>query len=109
MAERTPEQEVERARRAEALLSDPQLREAFDAYRARLHDQWHKSPARDAEGREKLFQMTVALDEAEVGLRAMIQMGKAARDKMQQMEDAAKPRMFMPRIGEVLVNGPPNA
>jgi hypothetical protein len=55
---------IDRAHRAERLLKDPLLVEAFDKVRAAILAAFEASPARDAEGREHLFQRLKALNDA---------------------------------------------
>ena len=53
----TPEQDVERGRRARELLDDDLLGEALDAIEAEVIKQWGDCPARDKDGKELLWQL----------------------------------------------------
>src|SRR3546814_10799433 len=54
MADRT-ESEIHRGEQAARLLNEPLMIEAFATIEQELTEQWQNSPARDAEGREKLW------------------------------------------------------
>jgi hypothetical protein len=80
----TPEKEVQRGHQAQAILDDPLYQEAFDAVRKEITRQWQNSPARDAEGREKLWLSSKLLDRLEAHLTSVMESGKLAKATLAQ-------------------------
>ena len=78
------ETEVERARQAREITEHPLWAEAFDAYRKRLMDEWAASPARDTDGREKLWLMVKTASAVERHLAEMLETGKLASIQMEK-------------------------
>lgn len=60
----SPEERLARASKARALLTSDIYAESFDAVRAELLRKWEQSPVRDTDGREYLFLMLKALNDA---------------------------------------------
>lgn len=81
----TPEKEVQRGHQAAAILDDPLYREAFDTVRSEIEHQWRNSPARDAEGREKLWLSSKILDRLEQHLKSVMDSGKMARSTLYRL------------------------
>lgn len=67
---------IDRAVRAERLLNDPLMVEAFDTVRKAILATFEASPARDAEGREHLYQRLKALNDARGYLEQAARDGK---------------------------------
>lgn len=86
----TPEEELarreERSRgdRARELLADPLLVEAFDVLSRRFVDEWLASPARDVEGREKLWQLQRLLGSLRAHLGQVVETGRLASLQLDQ-------------------------
>lgn len=80
----TPEKEVQRGHQAQAILEDALYIEAFETVRAEIEHQWRNSPARDAEGREKLWLSSKILDRLEQHLRSVMDSGKMAKATLAQ-------------------------
>ena len=78
------ETEVERARQAREITEHPLWAEAFDAYRKRLMDEWAASPARDTDGREKLWLMVKTASAVERHLAEILETGKLASIQLEQ-------------------------
>ena len=78
------ETEVERARQAREITEHPLWAEAFDAYRKRLMDEWAASPARDTDGREKLWLMVKTASAVERHLAEILETGKLASIQMEK-------------------------
>ena len=78
------ETEVERARQAREITDHPLWAEAFDAYRKRLMDEWAESPARDTDGREKLWLMVKTASAVERHLAEILETGKLASIQMEK-------------------------
>lgn len=71
---------VSRAQQAERLLKDPLLSEAFEKVRQAILAKFEQSPVRDSEGREHLFKMLKALNDARGYLEQAIQDAKVVLD-----------------------------
>lgn len=71
-------EEIERARQAQELAEHPLFVEAFAAYQQRLVDEWAASPARDTEGREKLWLMQKTAAMVQQHLKQLMETGKLA-------------------------------
>lgn len=67
---------LHRATRAEKLLKDDLLKEAFELVKKALMQKWEASPVRDKEGREYLFLMIKATNDARGYLEQAIRDGK---------------------------------
>lgn len=80
----TPEKEVQRGHQAQAILDDPLYIEAFETVRSEIETQWRNSPARDAEGREKLWLSSKILDRLEQHLKSVMDSGKMAKATLAQ-------------------------
>ena len=72
------ELEAKRGHEAAQLLENPLLREAFDTQRERIQREWEDSPARDTEGRERLWLMLKLLGAVEGHLKTVMETGKLA-------------------------------
>lgn len=69
-------EQIHRAAHAQALKDNPVLAEALDAWKTDLMTAWEQSPARDAEGREKLFLMVHAAEKFKTYVEAMVDSGR---------------------------------
>ena len=81
--------EADRGRQAQDLLEHPLLLEAMETLRAEFKEAWANSPARDSEGREKLWQLHALVGKFESHLTQVLQTGKLARlqiDEQNRME-----------------------
>ena len=65
-----------RAARAEKILQDAVFVESFDKVKAAILAKFETSPVRDSEGREHLFKMLKALNDAKGYLEQVMQDGK---------------------------------
>ena len=63
---------------AREILESPVFNEAFDAVEKEILDKWKNSPARDQEGREKLWLMLSMLQKAKQALVQTMESGKLA-------------------------------
>ncbi len=75
---------VDRAVQAEKLLKHPLLIEAFDLVKSELKHKWESSPVRDKEGREYLFLMIKATNDARGYLEQAVNSGKVALHSQEQ-------------------------
>ena len=72
------DEEISRGERAQRLLSDPMLEEAFARLGVLYIEQWKAASARDTEGREKLWFMVKVLDQIKGHLQTVMETGKLA-------------------------------
>lgn len=71
---------ISRAQQAERLLKDPLLAESFEMVRQAILAKFEQSPVRDNEGREHLFKMLKALNDARGYLEQAVQDAKVVLD-----------------------------
>ena len=76
--------EATRGMRANELMSDEIMVEAFTTLDQRLTNEWANSPARDTEGRERLWLMLKLLKSVEGHLKEVATTGKMAALKLEQ-------------------------
>ena len=74
--------EMDRARQAQDIVEHPLYQEAVETYRHRLMDEWVASPARDQEGREKIWLMIKTAEAVERHLKEIMETGKLATIQM---------------------------
>lgn len=75
----TLDEELRRGERAQLLLEDPLLVEAFEETRQTYIREWEASPARDTAGREQLWLMLKLLEKVRGHLRTAAEGGRLAR------------------------------
>jgi len=78
------EMEIMRGERAEQLLREPLLTEAFEIIEQEYMAQWKNSPARDEAGREKLWLMLKLLGQVHGQLQAVVNTGTFAKATLVQ-------------------------
>lgn len=76
--------EAARGQRAAELMSDELLSEAFSTLRDGFTKAWQNSPARDTEGREKIWLMLNCLSGVEGHLSTVMTTGKMAALQLEQ-------------------------
>lgn len=87
---------IYQAAQANEVLENPAYQRAFDDIRKEYTEAWMNSPARDAEGREKLYLMLQLTNKLQATLQGMLADGKQAQiQKEYEAEQLAKDR----RIG----------
>jgi hypothetical protein len=72
-------------REASDLLNSKMFSDVMDSYEKALVEQWKLSPARDTEGREKLWLAVQALHGVRNALAAMIEDGKIAEIELKKL------------------------
>ena len=96
------EQDIARGERAQALLDNDLLNEAFGKIRSNLHEQFEKSSAKDTEGREEAWKMLKVISEVERHLKSVIHTGKLAKaEKEMESEKQARLKRVHPRYGNM--------
>jgi hypothetical protein len=78
--------EMDRGQQALDLISHPLMAEAFESIRQSYLTQWENSPARDTEGREKIWTYLKQLDALKAHLTTVMQTGKMAQEQRSLME-----------------------
>lgn len=89
------EDETARGEHAARILSDPLLVEAFTTIAERYETAWKTSPARDAEGRERLWLMRKCLDQVQGHLTSMVETGQMANVQLEERGLSG----FLSRVG----------
>jgi hypothetical protein len=74
----TIEQRIYDGDRARELLENEVFQQVFADYKQEITDRWMKSPARDEEGREKLWTFLAHLNKLELMIRTTLDSGKLA-------------------------------
>lgn len=86
------ERDRNRGVRARELLDNPLMVESFAAVRSEYISAWEQSPARDAEGREKLWLMVRTMDKIRGHLEQMVDNGKIADKELADFQEKSKLR-----------------
>lgn len=73
------EQRIYNADRAREVLENEAFQQAFDELKTELIESWQNSPARDPEGREKLYQLLKLTDKLKANLTTRLETGKQAK------------------------------
>ena len=74
--------QVDRAAKAEALLRDPIMVEAFEALDREFVSAWKESAITDTEAREHIYRLLQALDALKGHFRQVLEDGKLAKDRL---------------------------
>lgn len=77
--------ELGRAAEAQAILDNALFQEAFEILRSSYTDAWLNSPARDEQGREKIYQFMTALKAVEDHLVSVVQTGELAKTQLEDL------------------------
>jgi len=83
-----------RGEQAQRLLDDPILADAFATIEQEYIEQWQNSPARDAEGREKLYMMLKLLQRVKGHLSQVVDTGKLEKATLVQRAGQTLKRVF---------------
>lgn len=78
--------DIQRGDNAERLLRDPLIAEAFDIIRAEYIAAWENAPARDTEGRERIWAHLQALGKVKGHLESVVATGKITKKQMAELE-----------------------
>jgi hypothetical protein len=88
------EEQAQRGEQARKLLEHPLLAEAFQIIEQDITDKWQNSPARDSEGRERLWTQLKLLHRLRGELELVVENGKAAEATLLQQLQAAGRRIW---------------
>lgn len=81
------EAEIRRGHRAAAFLEEGGVfHEAWAEMEAAITDKWRQSPARDAEGRERLWTMLRIMGDLKATIQGYADSGKVVLDRIQSEE-----------------------
>ena len=83
-------QRIYAADQAKLVLENEAFQGAFADIKQELTEQWMTSPARDQEGREKLFLMLKMLEKVQLCLQSSLDSGKLAAKELEYQESMAK-------------------
>lgn len=86
MSELTPEQKIERGRRAQALLDDPLLHECVEEQKRTYYQEWIRTSPEDQAARERLYLAAQLADQVYVHLRTLIGGGKLAAQTLEKLK-----------------------
>ena len=81
------------ANRAKEVVENEAYIEAFAAIKQEIQDQWESAPARDTEGRERLWLMQSLLKKLKTTLEATISGGKLAAANLEYREKTLQERL----------------
>lgn len=84
------EQRIYNGDRAREVLENEAFQWAFDELKKELAESWEKSPARDQEGREKLYQLLKLADKLKANLTTSLETGKQAMLDLDYQESLAQ-------------------
>jgi hypothetical protein len=77
------EAEIRRGQRAAAFLEEGGVfREAWDEMEAAITANWRNSPARDSEGRERLWALLRAMRDLEATIQSYVDSGKVVQERI---------------------------
>lgn len=90
MTETPIEQRIYNGDRAREVLDNEAFQWAFEETEKEILQKWMDSPARDAEGREKLWQYLTLLKKVRTHLQTTLETGKLARLDLQHKQTLAE-------------------
>lgn len=73
------EQRIYNGNRAKEVLENEAFQWAFNEIKQEIKNAWEQSPARDSEGREKLWMMLSLANKLELSIKSMLETGKLAQ------------------------------
>ena len=79
------DKELDRAARAQGILKDPIVEDAFEELEKIYTQAWRESPARDEEGREKIYHMMQALIALRQHFESVVMTGELAKTKIEDL------------------------
>lgn len=80
------EQRIYNGDRAREVLENEAFQQAFEELKTELIESWENSPARDQEGREKLYQLLKLTDKLKANLTNRLETGKLAQLELAHKE-----------------------
>lgn len=92
------EDEATRGAAAQNLLENELFREAFSVVKAEILEQWQTAPARDTEGRERLYVMVRLLEKLRGHIESVAETGKMARKQISDIEERSRLQRAMDAV-----------
>ena len=89
---------VNRGARADALLKDEMLQEAFAKLEAEYITAWRQSPARDTDGRERLWQAVQVIGRIKDHLGTVLANGKLAQHEVNRLAEIEQAKSAPRRV-----------
>jgi hypothetical protein len=86
--------EISRGLRAQAILEDPLVGEAFATIERECIAEWRRAPARDVDGRERLWLMLKMAERFKAHFESVISNGKLAGERIAGLEKERRLRLF---------------
>ena len=86
----TLEQAIYHANRAKEVIENEAYIDAFEQIRKEIEEQWKSSPARDVEGRERLWLMQSLLNKLRLTLESTMDSGKLATADLRHKQTLAE-------------------
>jgi hypothetical protein len=86
MSDDTTQSEVSRGLRARAILDDPLVADAFAALERECLAEWRRAPARDVEGRERIWLMLKLTERLKAHFETLISDGAIAVDRLARLD-----------------------
>lgn len=86
----TLNERIYNADQAKLVLENEAFQQVFEDIKQELTEQWKTSPARDQDGREKLWLMLKLLDKLHLCLQSSLDSGKLAAKELEYQESMAK-------------------
>ena len=83
-------EQINRAAKAQALLNDPELIEAFEAVKQSIFDRWESTPIRDRDGAHELKLMLKLLGDVRANLTSVVNTGKVVAHNQSLLDRAKK-------------------
>lgn len=81
---------IRRGHEADRLLTDPLFIEAFATVESEITAAWREAPARDSEGRERLWLMVQLLEKVRGHIATIAASGKIERDRIEMLDKERK-------------------
>ena len=85
----TLNERIYNADQAKLVLENEAFKRAFEDIKQELTEQWKTSPARDQDGREKLWLMLKLLEKLEICLKSSLDSGKLAAKELEYQQSIA--------------------
>jgi hypothetical protein len=80
------EEKIARGHRAKEILQDEVYIETFEIVKMELNLAWESSPARDTEGREKLYLMMKLLTKLQLALQTTMETGMLSQETLKHQK-----------------------
>ncbi|WP_157900149.1 hypothetical protein [Rhodoferax koreensis] len=83
------EAKIHQASRAKEVLDNEVYQQAFTDYKTEIIKQWETSPARDEDGRQRLWLMLATLNKVQSMLQTTMETGKLAAQELEHKKSIA--------------------